>query len=160
MSLWSTLTGGAKPSVDHQALLAAVPIQNKLVRTTSLPAPIGAKAPGTAASGERLIALRRLGLLQKLVGLPRRPVVKAASHAGSVLPTEKAFDLDELGLQVWQLCDGRHTVAEIIQTFAHTRRVNQREAQVAVLAFLRTLLRRNLIALAGPEPSRKKRRKP
>ena len=73
--------------------------------------------------------------------------------------SEKAFDLDELGAQVWHLCDGRHTVAEIIRTFAQTRRVNQREAQVAVLAFLRMLVRRNLVAVAGARTARKKRRK-
>ncbi|MEI8196476.1 MAG: PqqD family protein, partial [Phycisphaerae bacterium] len=153
------LTGGrSKAAVDHQTLLAAVPIQNKLVRTAPLPAAAGTKTAEIQGKGERLIAPRRLGFLQKLVGLPRRAAA-AGSGPHGVLPTEKAFDLDELGAQVWHLCDGRHTVAEIIRTFAQTRRVNQREAQVAVLAFLRMLVRRNLVAVAGARTARKKRRK-
>ena len=61
--------------------------------------------------------------------------------------SEKKLQLDELGTMVWALVDGNHSVKEIINRFSETYRVNDREAEVAVTQFLRTLGKRGLIGL-------------
>ena len=57
----------------------------------------------------------------------------------------KSFELDELGKFVWDGCDGRTTVAQLIRRLAKQYNLNEREAEVATLAFLNTLARRGLI---------------
>ena len=57
----------------------------------------------------------------------------------------KTFELDELGKFVWDACDGRTTVAQLIRRLAKQYNLNEREAEVATLAFLNTLARRGLI---------------
>ncbi len=61
--------------------------------------------------------------------------------------TEKKFEIDDLGDAVWQACDGRRTLEDIICLFAARYRVNTREAEVSVKTFLNMLTRRNLLAL-------------
>lgn len=57
----------------------------------------------------------------------------------------KTFELDELGKFVWDACDGRTTVTQIIRRLAKHYQLNEREAEVATLAFLNTLARRGLV---------------
>ena len=57
----------------------------------------------------------------------------------------KTFELDELGKFVWDACDGKTSVTQIIRRLAKHYRLNEREAEVATLAFLNTLARRGLI---------------
>ena len=60
----------------------------------------------------------------------------------------KTFELDALGRLVWDACDGRTTVRQIARRLADRHRVSDREAQVAVEAFLATLARKGLVAAA------------
>ena len=59
----------------------------------------------------------------------------------------KSFELDELGKFVWDTCDGKTTVAQLIRRLARQYSLNEREAEVATLAFLNALARRGLIGL-------------
>jgi hypothetical protein len=61
--------------------------------------------------------------------------------------TTKTFELDEIGLLVWDSCDGRTTIAGVIETVAKKYRLNLREAQVATLKFLQTLANKRLIGI-------------
>ncbi|MEO6435978.1 MAG: PqqD family protein, partial [Tepidisphaeraceae bacterium] len=61
----------------------------------------------------------------------------------------KTFELDELGKFVWDACDGETTVAQLIRRLAKQYNLNEREAEVATLAFLNTLARRGLIGVAA-----------
>jgi hypothetical protein len=63
---------------------------------------------------------------------------------------EKRFELDALGTWVWQHLDGTRTVESLIEDFAAGQRVNLREAEVAVTAFLKMLVKRGLVALVAP----------
>lgn len=115
-------------------LLAAVAVRNPLVRETS-------RAGSDVGSFVlRLSAPLRPNRLREILGRQ---------------PTEKSFDLDELGAFVWKAIDGRRSVELLIRHFADSNRVTLREADVAVIAFLKTLTERNLVALAI-EPDRKK----
>jgi hypothetical protein len=111
---------------SRDALLKAVPVKNELVREKVI----------AEAGGLRLTAPLRPNRLRKSLS--------PASGA------EKTFELDALGAYVWKQIDGR-SVEQLIEVFAATHRVNVREAEVSVTAFLHTLVRRNLVALVAPK---------
>jgi hypothetical protein len=73
----------------------------------------------------------------------------------------KTFELDPLGLLVWQHCDGRTRVDQIIRRLSDRYTLNLREAQVATVAFLNTLMRKGLVAMNVPRgkerPSRRRK---
>jgi len=60
----------------------------------------------------------------------------------------KTFELDPLGLLVWQNCDGKTSVQQIIRKLAKRYNLNLREAEVPTLTFLNTLTRKGLIGLS------------
>ena len=114
---------GPKPPGNREVLLAAIPVRNELVEESR-----------TAKGELRLKAPLRETMMKRLFGSQRR---------------EKSFELDDLGEAVWGDIDGRKSVEGIIMHFAQTQRVNAREAEVSVTAFLKTLMQRNLIALVA-----------
>jgi hypothetical protein len=73
----------------------------------------------------------------------------------------KTFELDALGILVWNSCDGNTSVQQIIRKLAKRYNLSLREAQAPTLAFLQTLARKGLIGLAVPDddssPQRKRR---
>jgi hypothetical protein len=66
---------------------------------------------------------------------------------------EKGIELDALGQQVWQACDGERCIEEIVEEFAAEHRVRFHEARLSVMQFLRALMQRNLVALVVPGQS-------
>lgn len=117
MLSWLRKTAGP----DRSVLLAAVPVRNELITETR-----------SDRGALRLKAPLRQTLLGKMFGASAR---------------DKSFELDELGAWVWSRIDGRRDVERIIKEFSQAQRVNLREAEVAVLAFLRMLLQRGIVAL-------------
>ena len=69
------------------------------------------------------------------------------------LPPYKQIELDELGTYTIELCDGEHTVEQMIEEFADRFDLSHREAEVSMLSFLETLAKRGIIAFALPEES-------
>lgn len=61
----------------------------------------------------------------------------------------RRVQLDAPGRKVVELCDGRRTVEEVIESFAREHKLSFRESQVAVTQFMRMLLERGIIALVG-----------
>jgi hypothetical protein len=59
----------------------------------------------------------------------------------------RVFELDEMGLLVWDSCDGRTTLLELIQKISGQYSLNLREAEVATLTFLKALARKRLIGM-------------
>jgi hypothetical protein len=59
----------------------------------------------------------------------------------------KTFELDEMGLWVWDACDGKKTLLEVITKFAENYKLSVREAEVATTKFLQTLGSRRLMRL-------------
>lgn len=59
----------------------------------------------------------------------------------------KSFEFDAIGCLVWELCDGSHSVRQIVRRIAGEYRLNPREAEVASLRFLQTLMRKGLVGL-------------
>ena len=119
-----------KPTPTHDQLLASIPVHNKLVREKELP-----------TRPDQPLATPILRLTAPVASSRLRSVL-------SKVPQEKSFDLDALGAFVWRHADGTRTVESLITTFAEQHQLSLREAEVPVLAFLKTLTQRNLIALA------------
>ena len=59
----------------------------------------------------------------------------------------KKLQLDALGTSVWDLVDGKRSVRMIIQIFAKSHRLENREAEVSVTSFIRQLGQRGLLGL-------------
>ncbi len=116
--MWPFSKPGA-PLPSRKSLLAAIPLKNPAVRETVLTP----KSNHLGASTLRLTA--------------------PLAHANR----KKSFDLDELGAFVWQSADGTKSVEHLIRHFAEEKRITLRESEVAVLSFLKTLTRKNLLAL-------------
>jgi hypothetical protein len=57
----------------------------------------------------------------------------------------KKFEFDSIGAMVWECCDGKTSVHQIIRRLSSRYNVSPREAQVSVLTFLHTLARKGLI---------------
>ena len=80
-----------------------------------------------------------------------RPLIAAVARrlgkTGEDLIQIKKLQLDALGTSVWDLVDGSRSVRQIIQIFAETHRLENREAEVSVTRFIRELGQRGLLGL-------------
>ena len=68
------------------------------------------------------------------------------------VPKERKIVLDQVGADIWGLCDGQHTVEDIIAALSGKYKLNRKEAEVSLTAYLRQLGRRGLIGFAVPKP--------
>ena len=55
--------------------------------------------------------------------------------------------LDDLGMRVWQWCDGQHTVEAIIDLFGREYRLSFHESRCAVTSCLRSLIQRGVLGM-------------
>jgi hypothetical protein len=60
---------------------------------------------------------------------------------------QRTFGLDMYGRSVYECCDGRRPVRQIVRQFAEQACVSVPEAEHAVTTFLRTLLSKGLVAM-------------
>jgi hypothetical protein len=67
---------------------------------------------------------------------------------------ERTFGLDAYGRQVYESCDGRRTVREVIRQFSQRTRISEPESEIAVTKFLRTLMAKGLVAIELEKPAR------
>jgi hypothetical protein len=113
--------------IDHRTILGATPVRNQAVH---------AQAKG---ADELLL----------FVPLRDRWYMKAPFRWILPLSKERVVNLDRLGTQVWQWCDGQTTVEQIVDRFATTHRMGFHESRLAVSQFLRDLMGRDLIVVIG-----------
>jgi hypothetical protein len=67
--------------------------------------------------------------------------------------SHRRVQLDRFGTEVWRGCDGRNTTETIVERFATTHHLSFHEARLSVMQFLRELVRRGLVVMAG-QPTR------
>ena len=83
--------------------------------------------------------------------LTARPLIAAVARrlgkSEDLLVQTKKLQLDALGTSVWDLIDGKRSVGSMIQTFAETHRLENREAEVSITQFIRELGKRGLLGL-------------
>ena len=69
-----------------------------------------------------------------------------------MLPNKRVIVLDSIGTYVWRLCDGEHTIAQIIKGVQNQYKLNRKEAEASLFTFMQQLGKRNFIAFAMPKP--------
>ena len=81
--------------------------------------------------------------------LPRRKVwwLNALARLGRI-SEYRMLTLDKVGSWVWDLCDGEHSVKDLVAMLAEKHQLSRKEAEVSMVAYLRTLAQRGLVALA------------
>ncbi|UCH34889.1 MAG: PqqD family protein [Armatimonadota bacterium] len=119
--------GRRQPKLSKERALASYPMRNQAVEWSS-------------SGEETVIVMRR-----------REDWVGRLLSLFFVVPKERKLQLDRVGSYVWQGCDGQHTVAELIERLAAKYKLNRKEAEVSLTAFLRQLGKRKLIAIAVPQ---------
>ncbi len=85
------------------------------------------------------------GCIMLIVPVRPRGLMKLF-HRLFKLPHEHRIELDETGSTVWNLCDGQRSVEAIVQKLTRQYKLERREAEYALFAFLDTLARRGGIA--------------
>jgi hypothetical protein len=115
------------PAISAMDLLDAVPLRSQTVR--------GEKRP----DGGWLLR----------VPLRRRWYTRPPLAWLVPLSRDRAVGLDQLGSEVWEACDGRRTVQEIVDLFAAAHDLTFHEARLSVTAFLRLLVQRGLVVVVG-----------
>ena len=80
-------------------------------------------------------------------------------------PPEKEIVLDEVGSDVWDLCDGENSVEAIVSAVSKKYKITRRECETSIGVYLKTLGERHLVGLrmaarpAKPEPVANRPRK-
>jgi hypothetical protein len=59
------------------------------------------------------------------------------------------FALDSLGREVWEACDGKRNVEQIIDAFANRHSMSFHEARIGVMEFLKNMTKRGLVVILG-----------
>lgn len=113
-----------RPALSREASLKSVPILNDDVEIEGLD------------TGRAVLLIRHRartrGLMRKLV-----PDV-----------IEKRIRLDEVGTFVIGQIDGRRSVREMVDAFVERFRVNRREAELSMVDFLKSLVKRRVVLIA------------
>ena len=127
--LKNMVTGGNRPKISRADILVSRPIRNP------------------AIEWEREARLPDRPALM-LLKIPRR-----RDRWGNVvarvmkLPDYRKLELDEIGSDVWGMCDGANSVEEITKAVVVQYRLNRRQAETSVTAYLKQLAERRLIAI-------------
>ena len=60
-------------------------------------------------------------------------------------PDHKEIMLDEVGSDIWELCDGKHSVEAIVSAASKKYKMTRRECETSVSVYLKMLGERNLL---------------
>ncbi len=121
----STETRRASETLTEEQVLDAVPMRNQSVRVEW-------------RGSDRVViyvALKQRWFMQP----PWSWLLRVRKEAG--------YELEGLGREVWEACDGKRTVEAIIDGFAEKHHLRFHEARLSVLAFLRQLIQRGMVVL-------------
>lgn len=125
-----------QPRLTPEQILASRPVRNASVKTEQL-----------EDGGLRILARRREDWWVRLVGVV------------FPIPRERRIELDMVGKQVWELCDGEHTLREMIGVFQREHKLTRGEAEWSLRNYLRDLGKRGLVGFVvearGPSGPRR-----
>jgi hypothetical protein len=116
MRLWR------RPRLTPEQVLGSRPVRNKQLKTEEL-----------EDGGIRIYALRREAWWVKLLSVV------------FPLARERRIELDSVGRQVWELCDGEHTLREMAEEFRKRHKLTRMEAEWSLRNYLKDLGRRGLV---------------
>ncbi len=126
-----TLKLKKRPDVDRSKVLKAFPVRNQLI-TWELD-----------DKGEASLVIPQkdkfwVNLTSKLFMLPNKRVVV----------------LDSIGAHVWEMCDGKHTISQIIKALQKKHQLTRKEAETSLFTFIQQLGKRNFIQFAIPNEAK------
>jgi|LSQX01.1.fsa_nt_gb hypothetical protein len=135
---------GRKPKIERKQALAIIPVRHPLVKWEWVEGEVVLSIP-----------MRTDGIARVI-----KSIIKA-TRVAKELPEYRQLSLDEVGSQVWELCDGERTIDGVVREIVHKQKLVRREAEASVTMFLQTLAKRNLIGLmsAGGKKSVNNKRK-
>lgn len=84
----------------------------------------------------------------KLTTALERPFWQQLMGGGSYV--ERTYELDAVGRDVYELCDGKRNIKSIVRAFASAHKLSVTEAELSVTSYLNTLDDRGLIAMKKP----------
>ncbi|MFW5866958.1 MAG: PqqD family protein [Armatimonadota bacterium] len=67
------------------------------------------------------------------------------------VPESRPITLDEVGTRVWHLCDGEHTVEEVVRSLSKEYKLQRREVEVSLTEYLRTLGKKGMVGFLIPK---------
>jgi hypothetical protein len=118
---------GRRRAADWRQVLGAVPVRNRLLEWTEEPEGVVLQVP-----------LRREGIFRWV-----NRIVPAPEH--------RKVALDEIGSDVWRMCDGETPVEGIIRALAKKYQLNRREVELSLSLYLKQLARRGYLGLVAAE---------
>ena len=123
------MVDGRKPKVSRAEALGARPVRNPAI----------AWERGVWREEQNAVVLLRV---------PRRSD-RWGNFLARVfrLPAERKIELDEMGSDVWEMCDGASTVEAVTRAICARYKLNRRQGETSVTAYLRMLAERRLIGL-------------
>ena len=68
-----------------------------------------------------------------------------------MLPDKRVIVLDSIGTYVWKMCDGKHTISQIVKSVQNQYQLTRKEAETSLFTFMQQLGKRNFIQFAIPE---------
>jgi hypothetical protein len=68
------------------------------------------------------------------------------------IPKRRPIELDPIGREVWELCDGEHTLREMVKVFQERHKLSRAEAEWSLRTYLRDLGKRGLVVIAVEKP--------
>ncbi len=71
------------------------------------------------------------------------------------IPRERVVELDAAGQQVWELCDGKNTLREIVEEFQRRHKLTRSEAEWSLRMYLKDLGKRGLVGFLVTKPESK-----
>lgn len=71
------------------------------------------------------------------------------------IPEQRTITLDEVGTEVWQMCDGHTSVADMIEQLRGRYKLDRKEAEVSLLSYLKTLGQKRFVGFLvdGEKPN-------
>ena len=74
------------------------------------------------------------------------------------IPQNRSLMLDQIGAQVWEMCDGKTSVDQMIRKLSDEHKLNLKEAEVSLLTYLKSLGKKHLIGFLVDKEDLPKRR--
>ena len=67
------------------------------------------------------------------------------------IPDYRIVSLDKIGTEVWENCDGEHSVKDLVALHAERHKLARKEAELSMVQFLKQLAQRGIIVLVIDE---------
>lgn len=121
-----------RPDFNREDILNALPLRNKLIEW------------------ER----DDKGEVSLIIPQKQKLWVRLASKI-FMLPDKRVIVLDDVGSYVWELCDGKNQIHQVVNQLCKQYKMTRKEAETSLLTYMRQLGKRGIIGFAVPKKQTK-----